>query len=360
MQDIVMEVKNLSKSFGAHQVVCDVSFQVKKGDFVTLLGPSGCGKTTILRMIAGFYEPDSGTISLEGRRIERLPAHERNTAMVFQEYALFPHLNVYENVAYGLRVRHFSEETIRDKVGEMLTLMQLSGLEGYYPNEISGGQQQRVAVARALVLRPGILLLDEPLSNLDAKLREEMRDELRRIQQQMGLATLYVTHDQQEALSMSDSLIVMQDGRLHQQGKPHDIYFSPRTPFVADFIGTTNLISVEGRDALWVNYGEDVLELDALCPNGTYTVSIRPEAIRLSENMTSPWNGNLLRGTITHSMFMGEKIRYFLLDPMGHEWLADVHDPGGKVYTGEVSMMFLSERTHLIVEGGGATNSAQA
>ena len=183
MQDIVMEVKNLSKSFGAHQVVCDVSFQVKKGDFVTLLGPSGCGKTTILRMIAGFYEPDSGTISLEGRRIERLPSHERNTAMVFQEYALFPHLNVYENVAYGLRVRHFSEETIRDKVGEMLTLMQLSGLEGYYPNEISGGQQQRVAVARALVLRPGILLLDEPLSNLDAKLREEMRDELRRVQQ---------------------------------------------------------------------------------------------------------------------------------------------------------------------------------
>lgn len=349
MQDIVMELKNINKFFGANQVIHDVSFQVKKGDFVTLLGPSGCGKTTILRMIAGFYEPDSGEIHLAGRQIERIPPYARNTAMVFQEYALFPHMSVYENVSYGLRVRHRPETEIREKVGEALTLMQLSGLEDRYPNQMSGGQQQRVAVARALVMQPDVLLLDEPLSNLDAKLRESVRVELRSIQQQMGLTTIYVTHDQQEALSMSDSIIIMKDGYLHQQGGPHDIYFEPRTPFVADFIGTTNLISVEGSDALWVNYGEDVLELDASCPAGTYVVSIRPEAIRLSEEITPPWKGNLLRGTITHSMFLGEKMRYFLRDKLGHEWLADIYDPGRKVYTGEVSMMFTPASTHLVL-----------
>lgn len=349
MQDIVMELKNINKFFGAHQVIHNVSFQVKKGDFVTLLGPSGCGKTTILRMIAGFYEPDSGEIHLAGRQIERIPPYTRNTAMVFQEYALFPHMTVYENVSYGLRVRHCPEAEIREKVGEALTLMQLSGLENRYPNQMSGGQQQRVAVARALVMRPDVLLLDEPLSNLDAKLRESVRVELRSIQQQMGLTTIYVTHDQQEALSMSDSIIIMKDGCLHQQGEPHDIYFEPRTPFVADFIGTTNLISVEGRDALWVSYGEEVLELDAPCPTGTYVVSIRPEAIRLSEDMTSPRRGNFLRGTITHSMFLGEKMRYFLRDQTGHEWLADIYDPGRKIYTGEVSMQFTSASTHLVL-----------
>ena len=350
MQDIVMELKHINKFFGDHQVIHDVSFQVKKGDFVTLLGPSGCGKTTILRMIAGFYEPDSGEIHLAGRQIERIPPYARNTAMVFQEYALFPHMNVYENVSYGLRVRRRSAEVIREKVDEALALMQLTGLEDRYPNQMSGGQQQRVAVARALVMEPDVLLLDEPLSNLDAKLRETVRVELRNIQQQMGLTTIYVTHDQQEALSMSDAVIIMKDGYLHQQGEPHDIYFAPRTPFVADFIGTTNLIQVEGKNALWVNYGEDVLELDATCPEGRYTVSIRPEAIRLSENVISRGEGNCLRGTITHSMFLGEKMRYFLRDKLGHEWLADIHDPGRKVYTGEVSMMFRSERTHLVLD----------
>lgn len=348
MQDVVMEVKNLNKFFGAHQVIHDVSFQVKKGDFVTLLGPSECGKTTLLRLIAGFYEPDSGEIRLAGRQIDHLPPHDRNTAMVFQEYALFPHLSVYENVSYGLRVRQRPEEEIREKVGEVLSLLQLSGLDDHYPNQMAGGQKLRVALARAMVMRPDVLLLDEPISRFDAKLREDLRVELRRIQQQVGLTTLYATHDQQEALALSDSIIVMNDGCLHQQGGPHDIYFAPQTPFVADFIGTTNLISVEGSDALWVNYGEDVLELDAPCPLGTYAVSIRPEAIRLSENMTAPWNGNLLRGTITHSMFLGEKMRYFIRDKIGHEWLADIHDPGQKVYTGNVSMMFTSERTHLV------------
>ncbi len=350
MSEIVMELKAINKFFGSSQVIHNVNFKVQKGDFVTLLGPSGCGKTTILRMIAGFYEPDSGEIHLAGRQIEHVPPYARNTAMVFQEYALFPHMSVYENVAYGLRVRKLDEKTVRQKVGDALALMQLNGMEERYPNQMSGGQQQRVAVARALVMEPDVLLLDEPLSNLDAKLRESVRVELRSIQQQMGLTTIYVTHDQQEALSMSDSIIVMKKGYLHQQGKPHEIYFEPATPFVADFIGTTNLIEVTGGDALWANYGSQVLEMDAPCPQGSYTASIRPESIRLSEEAKAPHGENVVPATITHSMFLGEKMRYFLKDANGKEWLADIFDPGRKIYEGEVYMLFLPNRTHLILE----------
>ena len=201
MAEIVMELKNINKFFGSTQVIHDVSFQVQKGDFVTLLGPSGCGKTTILRMIAGFYEPDGGSITLAGRQIEHIPPYARNTAMVFQEYALFPHMTVYENVAYGLHVRHLDESEVKKRVEDALKLMQLKGMGDRYPNQMSGGQQQRVAVARALVMKPDVLLLDEPLSNLDAKLRESVRVELRAIQRDMGLTTIYVTHDQQEATS---------------------------------------------------------------------------------------------------------------------------------------------------------------
>lgn len=349
MKDVVMELKHINKYFGTTQVIHDVSFQVEKGDFVTLLGPSGCGKTTLLRMIAGFYEPDSGEIHLAGRQIERVPPYARNTAMVFQEYALFPHMTVFENVAYGLRVRHTEDSVVKKKVGEALELMQLLGMEDRYPNQMSGGQQQRVAVARALVMQPDVLLLDEPLSNLDAKLRESVRVELRSIQQKMGLTTIYVTHDQQEALSMSDSIIVLQKGFLRQQGKPHEIYFAPRTPFVADFIGTTNLIKVEGDNALWVKYDEDtVFEADAICPEGTHTLSIRPESIRLSEKPTPGPKENVLPVTVKSSMFLGEKMRYFVEDKKDQEWIADIFDPGRKIYEGEVYMLFEADRTHVI------------
>ena len=348
MADIVMELRHIQKFFGSTQVIHDVSFQVKKGDFVTLLGPSGCGKTTILRMIAGFYEPDSGEIELAGRRIERVAPYDRNTAMVFQEYALFPHMSVFENVAYGLRVRHESSETVKKKVGEALSLMQLTGLEDRYPNQMSGGQQQRVAVARALVMNPDVLLLDEPLSNLDAKLRESVRVELRTIQQQMGLTTIYVTHDQQEALSMSDSIIVMKKGVLHQQGRPEEIYFAPKTPFVADFIGTTNLLPIEADGSGQVRYGETPLLADAVCPAGKGVLSVRPESIRLSRMAAGTENANALPAQVTHTMFLGEKRRYFLKDRLGREWLADLSDPGMDVFSGEVYMQFAADRSHAI------------
>ena len=351
MSETVMELKHINKFFGSTQVIHDVNFKVQKGDFVTLLGPSGCGKTTILRMSAGFYGPDSGEIHLAGRQIERVPPYARNTAMVFQEYALFPHMTVFENVAYGLRVRHTGDSVVKKKVGEALELMQLLGMEDRYPNQMSGGQQQRVAVARALVMQPDVLLLDEPLSNLDAKLRESVRVELRSIQQKMGLTTIYVTHDQQEALSMSDSVIVLQKGFLRQQGKPHEIYFAPRTPFVADFIGTTNLIKVNGDDALLVGYDEDtVLQADAVCPKGEHTLSIRPESIRLSEKPSPSATDNIMPVTVVRSMFLGEKMRYFVQDHKGQEWIADIFDPGRKIYEGEVYMLFAADRTHVIEE----------
>jgi ABC-type Fe3+/spermidine/putrescine transport system ATPase subunit len=349
MADIVMELRHIQKFFGSSQVIHDVSFQVKKGDFVTLLGPSGCGKTTILRMIAGFYEPDSGEIELAGRRIERVAPYDRNTAMVFQEYALFPHMNVFENVAYGLRVRHEGSDSVKKKVGEALALMQLNGLESRYPNQMSGGQQQRVAVARALVMNPDVLLLDEPLSNLDAKLRESVRVELRAIQQQMGLTTIYVTHDQQEALSMSDSIIVMKQGVLHQQGRPEEIYFAPKTPFVADFIGTTNLLPIEGNGSCQVVYGSDPLLADTICSVGTGVLSVRPESVRLSRTADAADRVNVLTARVTHSMFLGEKRRYFLQDRQGREWLADLYDPGIAIFNGDVYMQFAADRSHAIV-----------
>ena len=209
MSDLVLQLKQINKYFGRSHVIKDVNIDFEKGHFVTFLGPSGCGKTTLLRMVAGFYEPDDGEILLNGKRIERIPPYSRNTAMVFQEYALFPHMNVFDNVSYGLRVKNRPKEEIERRVKEALDLMQLKGMEDRFPNQMSGGQQQRVAVARALVMNPEVLLLDEPLSNLDAKLRESVRVELRDIQKKMGLSTIYVTHDQSEALSMSDMIVVL-------------------------------------------------------------------------------------------------------------------------------------------------------
>ena len=218
MSDLVLQLKQINKYFGQSHVIKDVNIDFEKGHFVTFLGPSGCGKTTLLRMVAGFYEPDDGEILLNGKRIERIPPYSRNTAMVFQEYALFPHMNVFDNVSYGLRVKNRPKEEIERRVKEALDLMQLKGMEDRFPNQMSGGQQQRVAVARALVMNPEVLLLDEPLSNLDAKLRESVRVELRDIQKKMGLSTIYVTHDQSEALSMSDMIVVLKGGVVHQTG----------------------------------------------------------------------------------------------------------------------------------------------
>ena len=345
MSDLVLQLKQINKYFGRSHVIKDVNIDFEKGHFVTFLGPSGCGKTTLLRMVAGFYEPDDGEILLNGKRIERIPPYSRNTAMVFQEYALFPHMNVFDNVSYGLRVKNRPKEEIERRVKEALDLMQLKGMEDRFPNQMSGGQQQRVAVARALVMNPEVLLLDEPLSNLDAKLRESVRVELRDIQKKMGLSTIYVTHDQSEALSMSDMIVVLKGGVVHQTGSPQEIYFEPKTPFVADFIGTTNLLSVKGENT--VSYGNDRIPTTKSVNAGQeYCLSIRPECLKLVKEAV---DGQVnVKVTIQNKMFLGEKIRYFVNDSLGKEWIIDIYDPGRTILEGEAYAAFPFEKAWLI------------
>lgn len=347
MSDLVLQLKQINKYFGRSHVIKDVNIDFEKGHFVTFLGPSGCGKTTLLRMVAGFYEPDDGEILLNGKRIERIPPYSRNTAMVFQEYALFPHMNVFDNVSYGLRVKNRPKEEIERRVKEALDLMQLKGMEDRFPNQMSGGQQQRVAVARALVMNPEVLLLDEPLSNLDAKLRESVRVELRDIQKKMGLSTIYVTHDQSEALSMSDMIVVLKGGVVHQTGSPQEIYFEPKTPFVADFIGTTNLLSVKGLGENTVSYGNDRIPTTKSVNAGQeYCLSIRPECLKLVKEAV---HGQVnVKVTIQNKMFLGEKIRYFVNDSLGKEWIIDIYDPGRTILEGEAYAAFPFEKAWLI------------
>ena len=347
MSYLVLQLKQINKYFGQSHVIKDVNIDFEKGHFVTFLGPSGCGKTTLLRMVAGFYEPDDGEILLNGKRIERIPPYSRNTAMVFQEYALFPHMNVFDNVSYGLRVKNRPKEEIERRVKEALDLMQLKGMEDRFPNQMSGGQQQRVAVARALVMNPEVLLLDEPLSNLDAKLRESVRVELRDIQKKMGLSTIYVTHDQSEALSMSDMIVVLKGGVVHQTGSPQEIYFEPKTPFVADFIGTTNLLSVKGLGENTVSYGNDRIPTTKSVNAGQeYCLSIRPECLKLVKEAV---DGQVnVKVTIQNKMFLGEKIRYFVNDSLGKEWIIDIYDPGRTILEGEAYAAFPFEKAWLI------------
>lgn len=347
MSDLVLQLKQINKYFGRSHVIKDVNIDFEKGHFVTFLGPSGCGKTTLLRMVAGFYEPDDGEILLNGKRIERIPPYSRNTAMVFQEYALFPHMNVFDNVSYGLRVKNRPKEEIERRVKEALDLMQLKGMEDRFPNQMSGGQQQRVAVARALVMNPEVLLLDEPLSNLDAKLRESVRVELRDIQKKMGLSTIYVTNDQSEALSMSDMIVVLKGGVVHQTGSPQEIYFEPKTPFVADFIGTTNLLSVKGLGENTVSYGNDRIPTTKSVNAGQeYCLSIRPECLKLVKEAV---DGQVnVKVTIQNKMFLGEKIRYFVNDSLGKEWIIDIYDPGRTILEGEAYAAFPFEKAWLI------------
>ncbi|MDA3955973.1 ABC transporter ATP-binding protein [Oceanispirochaeta sp.] len=295
-----LDLNNVVKVFqdgqgGRVRAVDDVSLSIKKGEFVTLLGPSGCGKTTTLRMVAGFEVQNSGDIILNGKNIDNVAAYDRNMPMVFQSYALFPHMSIFENIAYGLKVRKMSRETIRNDVAMACQMVNLSGLEKRYPGELSGGQQQRVALARALVLKPEIMLFDEPLSNLDAKLRIQTRTEIMRVQQMLGITALYVTHDQSEALSMSDRIVVMNQGKVEQFGTPEEIYASPATPFVADFIGNANFVNVlvkeDRKNALFVYVQDEVLELikdsDEVYREGEeLTLAIKPESMDITEEKT--------------------------------------------------------------------------
>lgn len=349
MSDLVLELKEINKYFGSSHVIKNVNLSIKKGEFVTFLGPSGCGKTTLLRMVAGFYEPDEGDILLNGNHIEKIPPYGRNTAMVFQEYALFPHMTVFDNVAYGLKVKKVNHEEIKERVSNALALMQLKGMDDRYPNQLSGGQQQRVAVARALVMNPDVLLLDEPLSNLDAKLRESVRVELRQIQQKMNLSTIYVTHDQSEALSMSDKIVVMRGGVIHQIGNAQEIYFEPKTTFVADFIGTTNLLQVQGAPNNEVIYGSVHIKTEKnIEANRPYCVSLRPESLVLGKEEKASYVN--IAATISHTMFLGEKVRYFLTEADGKEWIVDIFDPGRELLEGEVFIQFPHEKAWVIEE----------
>ena len=277
--DNIVSLKDLVMNFDdGEQILHGINLDIKDKEFVTLLGPSGCGKTTTLRIIAGFLEPTSGDVFFDGRRINGVPPHKRNVNTVFQRYALFPHLNVYENIAFGLRVKKTPEKEVVRRVGEMLELVNLKGFEKRSVNHLSGGQQQRVAIARALVNRPKVLLLDEPLGALDLKLRKEMQVELRKIQQALELTFVYVTHDQEEALTMSDTVVVMNNGSIQQIGSPTDIYNEPVNAFVADFIGESNIVNgCMPRDCLVEFAGKQFECVDkGFSPNETVDVVIRP------------------------------------------------------------------------------------
>ena len=285
--------------------VNDISLKIEPGSFVTLLGPSGCGKTTTLRMIAGFESPDAGEIYLGDEAINNLTPNKRDTAMVFQSYALLPHYNVFDNVAYGLKLRKVPENEIRERVMAMLDLVELSGMENRATNQLSGGQQQRVALARALVVEPSVLLFDEPLSNLDAKLRVTMRTEIRKIQQKVGITAIYVTHDQAEAMSISDQIIIMNGGVVEQMGTPKETYYSPKSLFVADFIGEANFLegTVKGQDLV------DINGYEIRCKTGDKEIGqscvlvIRPEAASIGDE-------GLLPCEVTYSCFMGSYQNY--------------------------------------------------
>ncbi|MCE5257222.1 MAG: ABC transporter ATP-binding protein [Spirochaetaceae bacterium] len=309
-------LKNLAKSFDNVMAVDHISLEVEEGEFVTLLGPSGCGKTTTLRTIAGFYQPDEGEIYFNDRLMNEVPPAKRNSSMCFQSYALFPHMNVYDNIAFGLKMRKVPKPEQKKRVDKVLGMLSLAGMGQRKPSQLSGGQQQRVALARAIVTEPDILLFDEPLSNLDAKLRVQVRVEIKEMQKRLGITSIYVTHDQDEALAISDRIVVMNQGQIEQVGDPQSIYLHPKTSFVAGFIGLANIfegriIERQGSKAtVEASFGK----LRALMGEKPGNVgdavkfSFRPESMKLYRG----GDENLLRGTILHAIFMGDATDLFV------------------------------------------------
>lgn len=301
MENYVIELKNVTKSFGDNVILKNFDFKVKKDEFLTILGPSGCGKTTILRLIGGFEEPDEGKILFNGEDITNKEAYERKINTVFQKYALFPHMNVYKNIAFGLNIKKMDKNLIKEKVREVLKLVNLSGFENREIESLSGGQQQRIAIARALVNEPEVLLLDEPLGALDLKLRQAMQIELKRIQKSVGITFIYVTHDQEEALSMSDTVVVLNDGEIQQMDSPLNIYNEPKNAFVADFIGESNIIKAKMLE----DYNVRFLDYDFPCVDSGFNnmenveVVVRPEDVLLVDENYQ------IEGTVTSLVFKG-------------------------------------------------------
>ena len=321
-QKNILELKNITLSFDGEKILDDISLEISDKEFVTVLGPSGCGKTTTLRIIAGFLQPDSGNVFFDGEIINSLPANKRNVNTIFQRYALFPHLNVYDNIAFGLKVKKVPKQEIKKRVSEMLKLVNLEGFEKRSISKLSGGQQQRVAIARAVINKPKILLLDEPLAALDLKLRKDMQTELKNIQKQLGITFIFVTHDQEEALSMSDKVVVMNEGKIQHIGTPKDVYNEPVNAFVADFIGESNIIDgimlddfkvkIEGVELQCLDKGFNV--------NEEVDVVIRPEDV----DIVHPEKG-LITGEVTSVTFLG--VHYeIIVDVNGFKWMIQTTD----------------------------------
>jgi spermidine/putrescine transport system ATP-binding protein len=322
MNNTLIELCNISKEYDGEKVLDNICLEIHDKEFITLLGPSGCGKTTTLRIIGGFETPDSGDLLFGGTKINSLPPHKRNVNTVFQKYALFPHLNVYENIAFGLRVQKTPEETVKTRVKDMLSLVNLKGFERRSVSTLSGGQQQRVAIARAIINNPKVLLLDEPLGALDLKLRKDMQNELKNIQHKTGITFIYVTHDQEEALSMSDTVVVMSGGKIQQIGTPIDIYNEPVNSFVADFIGESNLIYGFMLEDNRVKFSNQIFD----CVDGGFEknepvdVVVRPEDVDIV-----PVDHGMLKGTVSSVTFMG--VHYeIIVDIGGYKWMIQTTD----------------------------------
>ena len=332
-KDVLIRLNGISKAYDGETVLDNLSLEIHDKEFITLLGPSGCGKTTTLRMIGGFETPDTGDVFFDGKRINDVPPYERQVNTVFQRYALFPHLNVFDNIAFGLRLKKVPDAEIKEKVKEMLAMVNLKGFERRRVSTLSGGQQQRVAIARALVNQPKVLLLDEPLSALDLKLRKDMQNELKNIQQKTGITFVYVTHDQEEALSMSDTVVVMANGKIQQIGTPTDIYNEPVNAFVADFIGESNIVDgVMPADckAKFAGHVFDCVD-GGFAPNEQVDVVIRPEDV----DVVAPEKG-MLKGLVTGVTFRG--VHYeIIVDVAGFKWMIQTTD-----YVGENETIGLS------------------
>ena len=343
MSNIIVELKHVGKRYGDTQVLKDVNIEIEQGKFYTLLGPSGSGKTTILRAIAGFLDVSEGEVLFDGKRINNVPANQRKVNTVFQDYALFPHLNVFDNVAFGLRLHRMSKETIKTKVTDALKMDRLQGYADREISELSGGQQQRVAIARAIVLEPQVLLLDEPLSALDAKLRKDMQYELRELQERLGITFLFVTHDQEEALALSDEIFVMNDGQVQQSGTPVDIYDEPVNHFVADFIGESNIIQGHMIKDFLVEFNGKQFECaDAgMRPNEPVEVVLRPEDLDITAADAGKVNVE-----VDTQLFRGDYYEIVAYDQLKNEWLIHSTNPAKDGET--VGLTFDPEDIHVM------------
>ena len=342
MDNNIIELKSINKKYGDNTVLDNLSLNIKSNEFLTLLGPSGCGKTTTLKIIAGFENADSGEVLFNGEDISDLAPNKRQLNTVFQKYALFPHMNVYENIAFGLKIKKLAKEEIDKKVKEMLKMVSLSGFEKRKIDSLSGGQQQRIAIARALVNEPKVLLLDEPLGALDLKLRKEMQLELKNIQQKLGITFIFVTHDQEEALTMSDTIVVMNNGVIQQQGSPEDIYNEPANAFVADFIGESNILSgimIKDYKVTFRNHDFECVD-KGFSPNEAIDVVVRPEDIKITSD-----DSGVLKGTIKSVIFKG--VHYeMIVEENGYEWI--VHNTKYFKEGSKVSLDIYPEDIHIM------------